>query len=200
MEFDSCCTEPLSHVSGIKSSRKNFGSRSYKTVNKNSELHIHMIHTVLSMQLCTASRWQLTICHRQTVWHAAQTSITECSELVGTDSSLLHGRRAACFSRMPGICRRCFLQCDTSSNQSVRTYVHSHISHMKYVGCAYKLISFCQCQSLYNSQPATSVIFSFWTWLQTAFKSCYYHVEYMVHRLLFDDSQTGDSSPHHDKS
>jgi len=48
--------------------------------------------------------------HSSTVTYSNQSSTTTGSVLVGNDNGLLHGRRAACFKRTPGICRRRFLQ------------------------------------------------------------------------------------------
>jgi len=57
--------------------------------------------------------------HCSAVVYARQSSTTTGSVLVANDNGLLHGRRAACFKRTPGICRRRFLQ---------RHTVHRYVS------------------------------------------------------------------------
>jgi len=79
-------------------------------------LGLDTIHgEVLGMPVFTAS-WRTTMSstHSSTVMYSNQSSTTTGSVLVGNDSGLLHGRRAACFKRTPGICRRRFLQRHTS--------------------------------------------------------------------------------------
>ena len=67
---------------------------------------------VLGMQVFTAASWRTTrsSMHCSAVVYARQSSTTTGSVLVANDNGLLHGRRAACFKRTPGICRRRFLQ------------------------------------------------------------------------------------------